>query len=71
MHSSLPMTRELCKELLIVLACSWDPWIPEGHVESWGIGPQCPLVASGSYTTDANLMPSPLYFRKIYLFIVY
>ena len=34
--SNLPMTREHLKELLTVLASSWYPWIPGGHLGSWG-----------------------------------
>lgn len=52
--------REYLKELLIVLASSWDPWIPIAMWD-WDLEATAPQVASKSYTTDASfscLLPS-------------
>lgn len=68
------MTREHLKELLVILASPWDPWIPGAIKETGGFRSQSPRVASKSYTTDANLsclLPSTLGKFIYLLFISY
>ncbi|XP_025714655.1 rho guanine nucleotide exchange factor 2 isoform X6 [Callorhinus ursinus] len=72
--SNLPMAREHSKELLTPcqLLGSLDTWGPQEA--GGGLGPQGPLLASRSYTTDATfscLLPSTLGKFIYLLFISY